>query len=336
MGLRSQDLPPTVHATPRGKKEVSRCPGLHRSGALAADDWIEALHSSADHVEKLLPLPALRQPAEPQSLNSSRVRDRFARRLATWRQASEMAKAAGWLYGARGRPLRGGVPLLLAEMAPHHAAAWKALLHEGAKLLDARRSHGMTSGQSLRELVRRPPTSYAPQARATNYVNMQADLIAEPSMPERVVNLLDVLPAPLAEHYASERAVLEGGMTDPDELRVLRVVSQQLTGSKQEYAKYFHRFDVRPLWRWIRDGDHVACCSFKTVPKKDGLKQRKILACLEKNARWGPPPRESNLGLWGGLSLSQLCIPSDSMYVSVLTRIIDFPICGCPNGCIYT
>ena len=62
---------------------------------------------------------------------------------------------------------------------------------------------------------------------------MVASLIAEPSVPERVVPMLDVFPPHLIEFYADEEKVLEGGGTDPDEQAVCRRLAQVIGGQRK-------------------------------------------------------------------------------------------------------
>ena len=216
-----------------------------------------------------------------------------------------------------GRPFRPGPPLHLSEMLPHHRAAWQSILSESVRLRDARRSFEMTGGQCLSEILKRSFLSeYTPESQSSPYVDIIADKIAEPSKPNQTVRMLDVLPKGWAHHYSSESNVLSGGCVDPHEIADVRKASQVIGGSQTGYVKYFARGDVRPLWDLKPISEVKSFCSFKAVMKKNGVHQRKILATLEKNVRWGPPPRTEDLGLYGGMSLGNVIPPEDRAFVA--------------------
>ena len=76
---------------------------------------------------------------------------------------------------------------------------------------------------------------------------------------------------------------------------------------KASASTLISKLDPQPplTWTRARQLDHAAVAA---VPKKDG-RQRKILAVVPKNARWGPPRRSSSLGLGGGESLTRILAP---------------------------
>lgn len=168
-------------------------------------------------------------------------------------------------------------------------------------LRDARRTATLTGGAAMEDMLKKSfMAEYTTGAKSTSYVDIQADRIAEPSQPSHFVKMLDALPGPLAAHYAEEANVLRGGETNPDMLADIRRASKTIGGTTSEYVKYFRRPEAKHFWIFKPASVCKSFCSFKTVMKKDGFHQRKILATLEKNMRWGKPPRNQTLGLWGG------------------------------------
>ena len=145
---------------------------------------------------------------------------------------------------------------------------------------DARRGGfgGPTGVNALVELLRRQATeAYSTITEDSPYVPWVADQIAEPTYPEQVCDILQHLPARVAEYYASEEKVLELGeivVKIPQDLdrRYSRVV-----GSILEWRKYHHREELRLLWYWVSDDSIKAPCAVCAVPKMNGA-LRKALA----------------------------------------------------------
>ena len=120
-----------------------------------------------------------------------------------------MANGVAWLNsnGQETRLLK-GPPLGLAEMRPHHAAAWRSFLEECKRLRAARR--GSPTGAKAVEIITKSDTvSYgAVGPPDTPYTPLRASLIAEPSRPQRVVPMLGALPPELSRYYSKESNVL--------------------------------------------------------------------------------------------------------------------------------
>ena len=197
-------------------------------------------------------------------------------------------------------------------MCEVHQQTWRRLLEASADLCAVRRARVTepTGAQALNHIVK-TPLHYNRGAEA-QYVDIVADLIAEPTRPEQFVKMTDSLPADLAEFYSDEARVLQGGGADPSELRALTSMTRGVGGKRTEYVKYLKREDVQPLWTWRIDGTEKATMGFKAVPKKDG-KQRKILPVLPANYLLGPPWRKADLGLRGAASLSSMIVVEDCL-----------------------
>ena len=259
------------------------------------------MYAAADRGERLLPLPPLAPPVTDKT-NSNRVRQRRRSRWAVWRAAVGIASGLGWAYSARyRRPFRHQAPLALSEMSTQHRESWHSVLIEARRLCEARRNPPETTGgAALSKLLKSPVDEYIPLKAKSTYVDPVADLIAEPSCTLQTVSLLDVLPPELATHYSSECSVLSEGGSDEAEIIALQVLAKRPDGDRRQYVKYLNRTDIQPMWTFCKDGEEKSSCSFKTVMKKNGIQQRKILPTLEANYRWGPPPRDRDLGLWVG------------------------------------
>ena len=272
-------------------------PGLHSSGNLSVDEWLSTLYVACDRGERLLPLPPLAPPSTVMSKNSNRLSGRRRSRWSLWRSAVGIAAGLGWLYNARyGRPFRAGAPVPLSEMSTHHREAWSGILKEARRLREARRvSSEPTGGAALASLLKASLTEYITVKPSSTYVDPVSDLIAEPSRPSQCVDLLEALPSSLAQHYSQESSVLLNGGTDEAEINALSLLASKPDGDRREYVKYLNRPDIRCMWTFCAEGSQKASCSFKTVLKKNGVQQRKILPTLEANYKWGPPPAT---GIW--------------------------------------
>ena len=299
--------------------------GIHPSDEWSTFTWDQKFRDVIKSTSRLLPLPLLAPPRPTCSkeggifTNSSRIKTRHKKKHEKWKLAVGAAFSCGWLYRApHACPFRRGPAILLCDMETHHRQAWEYFLKEATGLRDARRRVCVIGVAALEAVLKRTFYSdYASEAKASTYVPLIAELIAEPSKPEQCVHLLDALPESWAEHYASEATVLQGGGDDQVELDLVRSLSKTIGGTTAEYIKYFRRPDAKPLWTFLPVSCVKAFCSFKAVMKKDMVHQRKILATLEKNYRWGPPPRTHNLGLFGGASLAGVLLEKDQLYVSV-------------------
>ena len=141
------------------------------------------------------------------------------------------------------------------------------LLYEAAKLVEARRyveAHE-TGAQSLEKLLKRDLQEYM-HSKST-YVKMEADKIAEPST-DVGINLLDVLPPPLAAHYSNEAMVLAGGGSDAAQRSVFASLGSRIDGSHEQYVKYLKRPDVRNFWQYMPSNEVKGHAAFRTVMKK--------------------------------------------------------------------
>ena len=297
-------------------------PGMHWSDRLSLNDFAERIHTAVNNTSALLPLPCLRAPdliACPSNQCSSRIRKRHKTKTQTWRIAVACAASLGWLHGTRNsRPFKTtlGGSLRLVEMEPHHCAAWVAILREAPKLADARRLCSVTGADALAAATKRTfSAEYTMHTCKNTYVPLIASIIAEPSQPHRFVSLLDALPDEWRCFYSNESTVLKHGGRDASQIDVLRKLGNVIGGDRKEYVKYFQRADISPLWAFCVATEAKGPTAFKTVMKKDGIHQRKILATLLTNYLWGPPPREEDLGLWGGSSLVGIVLERDRMLV---------------------
>ena len=188
-----------------------------------------------------------------------------------------MAVGCAWLWNARGRPFLSGPAQTLEEMDPIHAETWRHFLTEAKGLRAARRAHALTGDLALEELVHLPLQGVYLQQQSSQYTPLVASLVAEPTEPEKAVDLLTSLPPDLAERYSSEEALLGDKTWDESERQLCRRLGATVGGSKKEYAMYFRRPETRPLWTFVEPWQVKGTCAFKAVWKKDKKAQRRSL-----------------------------------------------------------
>ena len=142
--------------------------------------------------------------------------------------------------------------------------------------------------------------------------------------------MLSVLPPSLAEHYSCESKVVRSEICK-SQRDVFRRLGYTVGGSHREYLKYLNRADVTPFWTFLCAEDVKAMAAFKCVLKSNGVNLRKILATLEANFLFSPPPRSQNLGLWGGAALSSVILEHDEAFTSSFDQEACFSYIEVPN-----
>ena len=186
-----------------------------------------------------------------------------------------------------------------------------SFIREAARSLEACRGFSTLTGAAALALVAKQNQPSYGRIGPGPYVPLLGEAIAELSRPSQVVPLLKALPADWSQLYSCESNLLRSPPPEQSQLDNLDRLAQKIGGSKTEYVKYFARDEVLPLWEFCVDGEHKASCSFKTVMKKNGVSQRKILPCLIANACFIDPPRKESLGLLGGANLVACLLGGD-------------------------
>ena len=85
--------------------------------------------------------------------------------------------------------------------------------------------------------------------------------------------MLEALPREMAKRYESEENLLDGHAYDEEERRLLRRLGATIGGDRREYAAYFRRPDVQPLWSYAAPCEIKGACAFKAVMKRDRVSQ---------------------------------------------------------------
>ena len=118
-------------------------------------------------------------------------------------------------------------------MADHHREAWRGLLQEAARLIEARRGCP-TGGAAVARCVRREARAYGTVGLPDSpYVFLKAILLAEPSVPEQTVPMLDALPEDWASHYRCEDNVVKAPPPPASTLNELYQMAQTVGGERR-------------------------------------------------------------------------------------------------------
>ena len=206
-----------------------------------------------------------------------------------------IASSLGWLYTGNAPALR-GQSFSLAQMSTHHRSAWKHILQESDWHCGARRQTSAATGAlAVERVIKHRLNDYVVDKNV--YVDMNADLIAEPCQ-SHCIPLLEVLPPAAAAFFADECNLLEGGGTNLTERRLLAKLGHRIDGSHEEYIRYHLRQDVKDLWAWAPASEVRGHAAFRCVLKSDGVHQRKILATLEQNYCFAKPIRSQTRTFW--------------------------------------
>ena len=291
----------------------------------------------------LLPAPP---PARPQAgahtSKSSRLRSRLKRRRAVWQHAANFIATLNSLD--EGKCLRKTVTSSPSCQSPEGKEALSQLhqvaLREASRLERVRRSSCSTGVASLAALVKSSAIDdYTVRDSTKSQVPMIAEAIDEPSY-SQVVDLLSVLSPEESRFYSCEENVIDC------EGKSL-VISQELEerygfigGSVEEYEAYFHRELPPQMWHWATRDQVKTIAGFSVVPKKNPLKQRKLLMQCAANYWWCDCRSRENHGMLGGTALARMHVDSNCVaagafdesnaFTSVLTPPWMWGWCSAP------
>ncbi|CAK9047089.1 Uncharacterized protein SCF082_LOCUS26441, partial [Durusdinium trenchii] len=257
----------------------------------------------------LLPL---RLPPRPTwtAKRSARLGDRQKKRLAVWRMTTGLVRSINGLdgghvadklttpYAQRGRCR------MTATAA--RSLALGHLLHECAIVARARRSLGLTGVQTsdaVASILKQPVDELGYlKISDVKHVPLIADRIAEPAC-EACIDMLEALPQEDAIFYADEENVVEREGKCEAFFREAESHFGFVGGTEEEYLKYLGRQDVRYLWAWDTMDGIRAIAGVSAVPKKDPLKQRKLVMQVASNYMFTDASTRANLGMCGGAAL---------------------------------
>ena len=271
----------------------------------------------------LLPL---RLPPRPTwtAKRSARLGDRQKKRLAVWRMTTGLVRSINGLdgghvadklttpYAQRGRCR------MTATAA--RSLALGHLLHECAIVARARRSLGLTGVQTsdaVASILKQPVDELGYlKISDVKHVPLIADRIAEPAC-EACIDMLEALPQEDAIFYADEENVVEREGKCEAFFREAESHFGFVGGTEEEYLKYLGRQDVRYLWAWDTMDGIRAIAGVSAVPKKDPLKQRKLVMQVASNYMFTDASTRANLGMCGGAALARCFVPSDHLGVAL-------------------
>ncbi len=296
--------------------------------------WCQGIAAAVESNETVMPIPPLPPPPRPKG-KSRRVRQRFGKAFSLWLVAERLRTAlnnlwgnskahaafgGGGEHGMNERPgpcrITGGQPICDAE--PVVKRVWIRLLRR-SKLMQEGRRAVPTGAAWTRELCRSAAELYTTSVD-TPYVPFQGEMIAEPELGAREIDILSVLPERLAKIYAREDLMLRSEA--PQVFKTMNGRFSRVLGKQEEWIKYLHRREVWPLWNLAPAKEAKGMCSVAAVPKRSGDKLRKILmTCPFNEAALDVPTLvggDPEYGLLGGGALAQVHSADDSMEVATL------------------
>ena len=298
----------------------------------AVEEFKEKLNDWA-----LLPLPYPPRP-EWSPKRSPRLRQRLKRRLAAWRVTMGIVKTINGLDEGRvasklSTPDAAGGRTRMKVTAAR-SLALQHLLREGATVARERRSLGLTGVQiseAVKQLLKQPMDELGYlKISDVKQVPLIADRIAEPAC-EASIDMLSALPQEDSCFYAQECNVVDPVGKCEVFFREAERHYGFIGGTEEEYLKYLGRDDVKYLWEWDTMDGIRAIAGVSAVPKKDPLKQRKLVMQVASNYMFADPSSRAHLGMCGGAALSRCFCPSDSMHVALCDEDSAFTFVKVPE-----
>ena len=92
-------------------------------------------------------------------------------------------------------------------------------------------------------------------------------------------------------------------------------------GSDAEWIRYLSRPDLPAnMWRWGLADEVKAITGVSATPKKDGVRQRRLLMQCSANNWFSDPASRGELGLHGREALSRVHVPAGTWEVAICER----------------
>ena len=130
----------------------------------------------------------------------------------------------------------------------------------------------------------------------------------QPNEPEtnHTVLLLDALPREGRALYENEDHIVD--WTGKSHQIMLEIQEQYafLGGPEEEWIRYLHRPLPAMTWTFYETADVRAVVGVSAVPKKDGVRQRKLIMVCSANYAWSDPRGRRDLGMTAGGALTRL------------------------------
>ncbi len=317
---------------------------LHEQVELAtADDVMLEAREFVSSLDQwaLFPLPLPEQPTLKHHA-SPRLRQRQARRMQVWRLAVQLVRTINALdRGAVGTWLTS--PAAADEVRQVKATAARKLavqhlIQRSAVLARARRGVSLTgvpTAAAVAMLLKQQldDDGYLKYS-GVRQVPMIADRMVEPAE-TRSIDMLEVLPLEDREFYGSEENVVDPNGKCEAFFKELETQYGFVGGSETEYLRYLAREDVRHLWEWDLMSNVRAVAGISTVPKKNGVDQRKLVMQVASNYMFSDPTIRAQLGMHGGAALSRCFIGSDKLSVAICDEDSAFTFVRVPKWMTY-
>ena len=303
---------------------------------LEAREFVSSLDQWA-----LFPLPLPEQPTLKHH-TSPRLRQRLARRMQVWRLAVQLVRTINALdKGAVGTWLTSPAAADEARQVKATAArklAVQHLIQRSAVLARARRGVSLTgvpTAAAVAMLLKQQldDDGYLKYS-GVRQVPMIADRMVEP-VDKRSIDMLEVLPLEDRDFYRSEENVVDSSGKCEAFFKELETQYGFVGGSETEYLRYLAREDVKYLWEWDLMSNIRAIAGISTVPKKNGVDQRKLVMQVASNYMFSDPTERAQLGMHGGAALSRCFIGSDKLSVAICDEDSAFTFVRVPQWMTY-
>ena len=168
-------------------------------------------------------------------------------------------------------------------------AAWSQLHADATgraqQLMKARRGEILTGVHALAALLKTHASEVYSRSSAARLkmVEFNSDLIDEPD-DDHAVNMLDALPPLDQAFYSWEELVVELEGKSQTVAEEIEDRFAFIGGSEAELIRYLSRPDLPAnMWRWGLTDEVKAITGVSATPKKDGVRQRKLLMQCSAN-----------------------------------------------------
>ena len=161
-------------------------------------------------------------------------------------------------------------------------------------------------------------------------VPMIADRMKEPTA-KHSIDMLLALPEEDASFYREEVNVVEVQGKSESIFKEIESHYGFVGGTQAEYVRYLSREDVKHLWAWDSMDNIRAIAGISTVPKKNGVDQRKLVMQVASNYMFCCPSSRAELGMGGGAALSRCFIEGDKMAVAACDEDSAFTMVAVPE-----
>ena len=321
----AQDDDPLIHDSSDAATDGKSAHDSHNTYEWSVDD-LNSMFSSLNSLDpRAERLPFLLPPVAAPS-RGSRSRKRFQFKLRTCRLANRFIDHVNtMIYHSRGGRAPPVCHVALSNTEAPVRTSLLSIVQHARRFVFARTQTPQKSANEMLEMLLKQPydTYMHTTVRSTNYVDMEALAMDEPSLEAEAIPMIDVMSRCDASFYVDESKVLEKGGKDKQVIKDLESKYGRIGGPRPEYIKYLQRDDVEHLYEYSLKSRVKSNVGIVVVTKSKpdptticGFRQRKILPLCAQGYIFGPPTRGHDLGLWGVSALCRVFVKRPPMNVS--------------------